>query len=287
MGTALIPLSIVFGGILSAVLLFTAAWRPLSERLRAVGKPFARELDLSGLAIGPDELGFVLIALVAGFWLTAVILTQPGPLLGAGLLLALAAAMFLGTRVLLRIAVARNIRRFNAQLENVLRMFAGAVRVGLGVRQALTHVAEQSDEPARRELTRVIGSANLGVPITDALDGLAARMALPETRMLARVIRVQSQTGSDLASVLDGLADTIRDRRRFARKVRALTSQGRATAWLLGALPLAIGLFVLTTQPHLRDVTLGTTVGRGGLALSLAFDAVATVVLLFITRIDA
>jgi len=104
--------------------------------------------------------------------------------------------------------------------------------------------------------------------------------------VLARVVRVQAQTGGDLATVLEGLAGTIRDRRRLRRRVRAVTAQGRATAWLLGLLPLGVGAFT-ATQDELRAAMLGTLIGQIFLGAALALDALAIVVLTRITRIDA
>jgi tight adherence protein B len=110
-------------------------------------------------------------------------------------------------------------------------------------------------------------------------------MTNTETAVLARVIRVQAQTGGDLGSVLDGLAGTIRDRRRLRRRVRAITAQGRATAWLLGLLPLVVGAFMLT-QGELRDSMLFTLLGRIFLGAALALDVLAIVSLVRITQID-
>jgi tight adherence protein B len=121
--------------------------------------------------------------------------------------------------------------------------------------------------------------------ILDAFDQLAARMTNTETAVLARVVRVQAQTGGDLGSVLDGLAGTIRDRRRLRRRVRAITAQGRATAWLLGLLPILVGLFTLS-QGELRDSMLFTPIGQIMLAVSLGMDALAIVSLVRITKID-
>jgi tight adherence protein B len=159
------------------------------------------------------------------------------------------------------------------------------VRVGLGIRQALVLTSEQSREPVKTEFMRVVGLSNLGWSILDAFDQMAARMTNTETAVLARVIRVQAQTGGDLGSVLDGLAGTIRDRRRLRRRVKAITAQGRATAWLLGLLPLAIGGFV-ASQDELRGAMLGTLVGQFFLGLAMALDGLAIFSLVKITKID-
>jgi tight adherence protein B len=178
------------------------------------------------------------------------------------------------------------ISAFRAQLEGALRTLAGGVRVGLGIRQALVLTAEQAREPAKSEFTRIVGLGNVGVNTLDAFDQLAERMALTETAVLAQVLRVQSQTGGDLATVLEGLAGTIRDRRRLLRRVSAITAQGRATAWLLGLMPLAVGSFIMFTQPDLREATLYSNLGRIFLASSLGLDALAIACLIKITRVD-
>jgi tight adherence protein B len=166
-----------------------------------------------------------------------------------------------------------------------LRTLAGGVRVGLGIRQALVLTSEQSREPAKTEFMRVVGLSSLGVSILDAFDQLALRMTNTETAVLARVVRVQAQTGGDLGSCLEGLAGTIRDRRRLRRRVKAITAQGRATAWLLGLLPIDVGGFILT-QDELRADMLYSALGHVFVAISLGLDALAIASLMKITRLD-
>jgi tight adherence protein B len=132
----------------------------------------------------------------------------------------------------------------------------------------------------------MVGLTTIGVSILDAFDQLALRMTNPETGMLARVIRVQSQTGGDLASVLENLAGTIRDRRRLRRRISAITAQGRATGWLLGLLPLGVGIFIITAEPMLRDSMLGTPIGRILLGVSLGLDTLAIYSLMQIVKIE-
>jgi tight adherence protein B len=97
---------------------------------------------------------------------------------------------------------------------------------------------------------------------------------------------VQSQTGGDLASVLEGLANTIRDRRRLRRRISAITAQGRATGWLLGLLPIGLGVFLIVAEPQLRDAMLFTLIGRILLAVALGLDFLAIISLMKIVNID-
>jgi tight adherence protein B len=115
---------------------------------------------------------------------------------------------------------------------------------------------------------------------------MAARMTNPETAMLARVLRVQTQTGGNLGSILTGLADTIRDRRRLLRKVGVITAQGRATGWLLGLMPIGLGGFLVIAEPALRDAMLFTTLGQLFLGVALALDALSILSIMKIVQID-
>ena len=279
------PVAILFGGLVALGLVFAAFSEPLLARLGTLGTRFTVDLEAAGMRIEPQHFVLVLAGVALTLWALALLIFHP-PLLVAIALLAVCALLgFLGGGSYLRNRRARRIAAFADQLEGSLRTLSGGVRVGLGIRQALVMTSEQSREPTKSEFMRLVGLSSLGVSILDAFDQLAVRMTNPETAVLARVVRVQAQTGGDLASTLEGLAGTIRDRRRLRRKVRAITAQGRATAWLLGSLPLGVGLFVLT-QDELRDSMLYTMIGHIFLALSLGLDALAIFSLTRIARID-
>ncbi len=255
-------------------------------RLGDFGARFRDEVELSGLPIDPERAGFAIMAIAAIPWLAFTIAVRPSPLVVVLALVASLSATTFFTHHYLRSRRSARVNAFRGQLEGALRTLAGGVRVGLGIRQALVLTAEQAREPAKSEFMRIVGLTNVGVNMLDAFDQLAARMTLTETDVLARVLRIQSQTGGDLATVLEGLANTIRDRRRLMRRVNAITAQGRATAWLLGLLPLGVGSFIMATQPPLREAMLFTNLGRVFLASALGLDAFAVACLFKITRID-
>ncbi|HZW54055.1 MAG TPA: type II secretion system F family protein [Candidatus Elarobacter sp.] len=282
---AVAPYAILLGAVAAIGLLFNSFSGPLFARLGKLGSRFEIDLEAAGMRMEPQHFVFVLAGVAIALWVVVLLLLRPAPLIALLLLAACAGFSLYGGRSYLRRKRARRVARFADQLEGALRTLSGGVRVGLGIRQALVLTSEQSREPAKTEFMRVVGLSNLGVSILDAFDQLALRMTNTETAVLARVVRVQAQTGGDLGTVLDGLAGTIRDRRRLRRRVRAITAQGRATAWLLGMLPLGVGGFVLT-QGELRDSMLFTTMGQVFLAISIGLDALAIFTLTKITRID-
>ena len=109
-------------------------------------------------------------------WVLVLMMLHPVPIVAVLLLAACAVLAALGGRHYLRRRCARRIGAFSEQLEGVLRTLAGGVRVGLGIRQALVLTSEQSREPAKSELMRVVGLSSLGMSMLDAFDQLAARM---------------------------------------------------------------------------------------------------------------
>jgi len=282
---AVAPIAILLGAIGAVALLFNSFSNPFQAHFGKFGERFATDLEAAGMTMEPQNFAFVLVGVALVPWLALLVLLRPAPLAGVLMLAASALFAYFGGRAFLKQRRVKRIALFTDQLEGALRTLAGGVRVGLGIRQALTITSEQSREPAKSEFMRVVGLSNLGLSILDAFDQLALRMTNTETAVLARVVRVQSQTGGDLGTVLEGLAGTIRDRRRLRRRVRAVTAQGRATAWLLGLLPLGVGAFVLT-QDELRDAMLQTLPGHIFLAVALLLDAVAVFVLVRMTRID-
>ena len=247
--------------------------------------PALAELEAAGLTLTPQRFA-TNVAIAGGvLWIALVAAVRPDPVIALLALAPCALLAFAGGRTYLKRKRAKRIEAFRDQLEGALRTLAGGVRVGLGIRQALVLTSEQSREPTKTEFMRVVALSNLGLSVLDAFDQLALRMTNTETAVLARVVRVQAQTGGDLGSVLEGLAGTIRDRRRLRRRVSAVTAQGRATAWLLGLLPVAVGAFVLT-QAELRDAMLSTGIGRGLLGIAMGLDALAVWSLNRIARID-
>jgi tight adherence protein B len=206
-------------------------------------------------------------AVTVVLWLLTAFLFRPSPLVGL-LMLPIAGVICGGGYVgFIHLKTHQRNEAFIAQLELVLRLMSSALRTGMGLRQSLNMVVEESPDPARYEYARVIGQANIGVSILDALDDLAARIPRQETLMMARVIRVQAQTGGDLGKILDQLANTIKERRRIKRKIRALTAEGRVGAIILASLPIFLGGWLSFTQPHLRDLILHSPIGHGTLLI--------------------
>ncbi|HXO17960.1 MAG TPA: type II secretion system F family protein [Candidatus Dormibacteraeota bacterium] len=287
MVASLVPIA-VFAGISATVFFaFYSIWGSVNARATAKVTGLSAQLDRAGIKASPQELVVSTASGVALVWIALVFLLHPGLAFSLLLLPIVAGVATLGFTAFVQFRVRRRLDAFGSQLEPATRLMAGGLRVGLGLRQALAIVIDELPDPARYEFRRVIGQTNIGVSIFDAIDDLAARMPSHETMMLSRVFRVQSETGGDLARVLDQLADTIKDRRQVQRKTSSLTAEGRMSAWVLMAIPLGLGLFIFATQEQMADALAHTLIGHAVIAIVLGLEFLAYLWLKALLRVDA
>lgn len=99
------------------------------------------------------------------------------------------------------------------------------------------------------EMRRVLIEQRLGVDIEDALEGIAERMSSKDFSWVVMAIRIQREVGGNLAELLNTVADTLREREYLRRQVKALSAEGRMSAWVLGGLPIAMTVFMLLFRP--------------------------------------
>ena len=276
------------GGSVIAVigLLVFALGGDVSGALKNFGQGFQYRLDRADMAIKAEEFSLIVLGGGVVAWVGIVLLIRTQLAVSIVLLPLCIAVAVMAASFYLRLRGDRRVNGFVQQLELVMRMLAGALRVGLGLRQALILVTEEVPDPARREFLRVVGRTNIGIAIVDALDELATSMPSNEMTMFSRVVRVQASTGGDLAKVLEKLAGTIRDRRRVMRKMQALTAQGRFGAFIIGALPVLVGSFVMFTQPDMSGALLHTRPGWIALGIVVLLEFFAIISLAKILQFD-
>lgn len=267
-------------------LLFFALGGNVRVFLGRFGGAFQEKIDRADLAFKAEDFVLALAGIAAVLWLAIVFLLHQTVLISLLILPPTIAVALFGGNFYLGFRGHRRVDSFVQQLELVLRMLSGALKVGLGLRQAIILVTEEVPDPARREFMRVIGRTNIGVSITDALDDLTKSMPCNEMQMFSRVVKVQQQTGGDLAKVLEKLAATIRDRRRVFRKMNALTAQGRFGAGIIGALPILVGGFVVLTQPAMGNALKFTFPGHIALGLFAVLEGLAIYSLSRILQFD-
>jgi tight adherence protein B len=152
-----------------------------------------------------------------------------------------------------RWAARRRIAKFEEQFPEAIDLVARALRAGHALTTGLSMVAEEVREPVRSEFQLVYDRQSFGMPLPDALKGLAARIPLLDVQFFVTAVLTQRESGGNLAEVLDSLAALIRERSKLRRQVRTLSAHGRITGAVLAGLPVALaGLMFLVAPDHIK-----------------------------------
>ncbi|HEY0394715.1 MAG TPA: type II secretion system F family protein [Candidatus Elarobacter sp.] len=259
---AVLPFAIVLGVVGAMGLVVASFWQRITAWMQPHAEKYRLALEQADVRVRGEE---VLLMIAGGgivMWFLALLALHLSPLMGAAALpVALTLAACIADWTIAH-KKRKRLSKFADQLELVLRLMASGLRAGLGLRQALVLVIDELDDPAKTEFMRVVGQANIGQSVHDALESLARRMPSDECAMMVRAIRVQSQTGGNLAKVLEHLAHTIKERRRVYRKMRALTAEGRMTAWVIALLPVIVGVLIVGLNPTMRHALVFTGIGH-------------------------
>jgi tight adherence protein B len=238
------------------------------------GKRLSQTVERSGSPLRRGYLPYLgaLAGLVLG--LAGTIAGAP-PVAGLLLLFAGLAVPFL----VLRIAGNRRMKAFDRQLPDVLATVASSLRAGHGLRTALRNIADDGAAPASEELARVLGEERLGRPLDQAITAMCERLNSPDLEYVATAINIQAQTGGSLADLFDTLSETVRERQRHARKVRALTSMGRMSAIFLVCIPFGLGGLMTMLSPAYMAPLFTTSSGHLVIGICLTSMAVGSLFL--------
>lgn len=140
--------------------------------------------------------------------------------------------------------------KINDQLPDLLQTLAGGLRAGQTFIQTLDSAATELGEPFRSELLRSLRELELGVSVEEAFEGLRERIADDDFDLVVDAVLIQRKVGGNLAEILTNIAHTIRERIRIRGEVNALTGQARLSGWVLGLLPIAVGILVYMMNPE-------------------------------------
>jgi tight adherence protein B len=237
-------------------------------------------LEQSRVPVRPGE--FVLFVISGGVVLASFIWAITSSLPFA--LLALAAAPFLGAAYLQR-RIAKRKRTFEEHFPDALTLIASSLSAGHTFLRSIQMMAEEAEGPIAEEFGRVVSETQLGDPLVDALARMADRLDIKDVEWVVQAIRIQQTVGGKLADLLHTLADFIRAREEIRREVDVLTAEGRVSAYVLGALPIFLGVFIQMSNPGYLDPMFR---GWGWVWLggALASVAIGMVVILRMVKVE-
>jgi tight adherence protein B len=173
----------------------------------------------------------------------------------------------------------RRTKAFENQLPDLLITLAAALKAGHSFKQGLQTVVDEGRPPASKELHRVMTEARLGRPMDDALADMAERVGSKNFKFVITAVTIQRQVGGSLAGLIDMVADTVRQRQQFARKIKGLTAMGRAGAYVLMGLPFFIAGAITVINPEYMRPLYHTATGHKLIYIGLAMMAIGCVAL--------
>lgn len=141
----------------------------------------------------------------------------------------------------------RRMHAFGRQLPEALELLSRALRAGHAFPAGLKIVSDEFSDPMGTEFGKVFDEINFGTTIPKSLTNLAHRLDCEDLQFLIISVIVQKETGGNLAEILENTSSLIRRRFELLGRVRALSAEGRMSAWMLSILPflLALGLFII------------------------------------------
>ncbi|MDE2184281.1 MAG: type II secretion system F family protein [Alphaproteobacteria bacterium] len=220
--------------------------RALAERMPFHG-PLSRLVAQSGSALKLDSAVLIAGGIAAA---AAVLFTLFLParilIIAYPLALAIGAGPMLLYYVVLR---NRRVAKFEEQLPDAIDLVVRSLRVGHPLSASIGVIAREMPAPIGREFAIASEAISYGLGIPDALRAMIERVPLQDLGYLMVAVQIQQEAGGNLVESLSKLAGVIRERFRMFRKVKAITAEGRLSAWLLSFFPILIGLGIQFVKP--------------------------------------
>lgn len=225
----------------------------------------AKRLTMTGKAWTVGQYGMASL----GLFLAVALLTTIN---GLPLLLTLCLSLFVATFVphmVVSMAITRRTAKFNAKFPDAIELLVRGLRSGLPITETIGVVGQEVSGPVGEEFRSVSDKMKIGRTLDAALQETADRLGTPEFQFFVITIAIQRETGGNLAETLSNLSDVLRKRMQMKLKIKAMSSESKASAYIVGSLPFIVfGLVWMVNQPYMANFFVDERliiVGLGGL----------------------
>jgi len=219
------------------------------EKNRAAKKEkptMRRRLEQAGFPKATPRSFWMICGIMAALAASAAIMTHQKPLVD---LLAVFVVGLGLPRWVLGFLTARRKKKFTDHFATAIDVIVRSVKSGLPTGEALRIVAREAPDPVGSEFHSLVESMKVGVTMEQALKRMMESMPTTEVGFFAIVMTIQGKSGGNLSEALGNLAFVLRDRKRLQGKIRAMSSEAKASAMIIGSLPVVVGGLVYLTTP--------------------------------------
>jgi tight adherence protein B len=216
-----------------------------TRRLKESKIPLSSRLTQAGLDWSTRKF-MIASGVLAAVCFVAAILAGGGLLAAAGLAFA---AGFGLPRWALSYLKTRREKNFLKALPDAVDVIVRGIKAGLPLFESIKVVAADAPEPLKGEFLAIIETQAIGMPLGDACARLFERMPVPEANFFGIVIAIQQKSGGNLSEALGNLSKVLRDRKKMAEKIQAMSMEAKASAGIIGSLPPIVMLLVYLSTP--------------------------------------
>ena len=173
----------------------------------------------------------------------------------------------------------RRLKAIEDSLPDLLTTVAASLKAGHSFRQGIQNVVDEGQGPASKEFKRVLTDTRLGRPMDEALDEMADRVGSKNLQFVITAVTIQRQVGGSLAGLFDMVAEAVRNRQQFARKIRSLTAMGRMSAYVLCGLPFFMAGILTVINPNYMGPLYHSSAGHKLIMLALVMMLIGSLLL--------
>jgi tight adherence protein B len=159
-------------------------------------------------------------------------------------------------------------KRFTAEFANAMDVIVRGLKAGLPLADCMKIIASEAQEPVKSEFKAIIEDQAMGMPTDEAVQRLPGRIPVTEASFFAIVITIQSRTGGSLAEALGNLSKVLRERKKMRAKIQAMSQEAKASAGIIGILPVFVTGAIYLTSP--AYISLLFTTAAGNIILAVA-----------------
>jgi tight adherence protein B len=245
------------------------------RRKQTKSPPLHIRLAQSGVSWTKQQ--FVIGSAVMGIGAFMAVFLVDGGLIGAAGL-GFAAGVGL-PRWLLTFLKKRRERKFLERFPDAIDVIVRGIKSGLPLGDSLRVISVDSPEPVRSEFQHILETQAIGLPLGEACGKLFERMPVAEANFFAIVISIQQKSGGNLSEALGNLSKVLRDRKKMKAKINAMSQEAKASAGIIGALPLAVMGIVYLTSPEYITILWTDRLGQIMLACSAIWMSMGVLVM--------
>ena len=248
---------------------------------RGFGELFELRLQRAGMSIRSSE--FITMHIISIVVISLIVYFLTGNYLLTFLVFII---ITLIPFLLLNIRTAQRLRRFHEQLPDTLQLISGSLKAGYSFNQAISMVVEESKPPISDEFKRVLSEIRMGLSDREALENMAVRINSEHFNWVVMSVNVQREVGGNLAEVMEIISNTIRERDIVMNQIKALTAEGRLSAYILIALPILLGIYLSFINREYISLLVTTKIGLAMTGMAVLLMIAGIIWMLRVIRVE-